>query len=242
MKIRWNRRRPARTEDGFSVVEVVVAAAVSVLVLVSAADLLARLTATTVTIRAKEQAQMVAYQVNERMRAYSCGMVYGSESDLATRDVNCSNGLTGGGGAAQLGVCSQTGTPVFGDVNLCWTDGSRKYDVFVYTWWEISWLTDPTPTDPTCPSTGSTVLPDTFARKIVVNSEGKELATTTVREAAPPNSLAFGTSFARGSGTQSITVGTITITHTGPSGVCDTGGRTLFPKLPSGTSGASTSW
>lgn len=219
-------------------VEIMVAAVVGIMVLVAAADLLGQLTLRSAAIRTEEQTRMVAYQVNERMRAYSCGLVFGSESDLATRGANCENGLTTGGGAPVLGTCATPDlatTQVFGDVNLCWTGDGRKYDVAVTTWWEISTLADPT-----CPTTGTKDLPDTFARSITVTPAGGTATTVVVREAAPPNALAFGTKFFRGSGSQTV----LGVPRSAPTDGLPTcaAGRTLFPLLPTTYVGGGTSW
>jgi type II secretory pathway pseudopilin PulG len=229
---RFRRSRPAQPESGFTIIEVVVAMAITFMVLVAAADLLGQLMTTTTNIERTEKARMVAYQVAETARTYQCGAVFGSEANLGTLGANCANGFKNTTGVT-IGTCATPTTPapltVFGDTKLCWTDGTTKYGVAITTWWEISKLSSPA-----CPASGAVDQPDTLARRIVVQRVGSTGTSAdkaidfTARDAAPVNPP-NGAKFYRTSGTATVTVNGSTITHTGQS--CTNGG-TLFPRLP----------
>lgn len=182
-----------------------VAVVVIVTAVFAAADLMGQLIVRTTKIGDQEQARSVAYQVAETARAYRCGQVYGTESDLADKVTACNNGLTAGGN--KLGDCASGAGSGVGDTNLCWKVGSTDYDVAMTTGWDVTVLTP-------CPTSGtSTALPDTFVRNIKVRKAGTTtvLADVTVREAAPENPKINRSSLFFESGP--VTVASNTIIH-----------------------------
>jgi type II secretory pathway pseudopilin PulG len=207
-----NRRlRPSRPEAGFTLVEVLVAAAIVMIVLIAAADLLANLTVRTAKIQEAEQARAVAYQVSERAKALGCGAVYASDVDLGVRAEACRVGLQANGLAA--GVCTQPSG--LGDTQFCWSDGNRTYQVEMQTGWDYS--TTPPPLSPLPP-------PDVFVRRFTVTKVGESTKLVDgleFREAAPDR---VGQGEPLSNCSNGLTVGSNTIKHSIPSS-----GSVLYP-------------
>ena len=235
---RPRRPRPSAPQDGFTLVEILVAAALTLIVLIAASDLIASTMARSAKIQQQEQARMVANQIGERARAVGCGMVYGSEP---------STELTGAGAACQRVLGGLQGTPppgcaapsasVYGDVTFCWADGNRTYDITIATGWDYS--KEQAPSNGPGQVASEDNNPDTFVRRITVDPRASGVPTVTVetREPAPtdrgvvnPRSLCT-----RAAGNGSVSIGTgLTIQHSIAARPVyfNQAPTVLFPKLP----------
>lgn len=218
---RFRRSRPSQPEEGFTLIEVMVAAAISLIVLVAAADLLANLMTRTTKIQEAEQARAVIYQVSERARALGCGMVYASDTDLTTRGTNCANGLK----LPQVGTATVTQpTSILGETTVYWSDGTRTYQVRMQSGWDYSTNVQVAPGEPL-------PLPDVFVRRLTVSNLGASsplLNPIEFREAVPDR-VGQGLTVACGVGTSGSATMNGKVTYSIPVSQGSEAGKILFP-------------